>query len=525
MPSSLAGGAGKVATVNSGGTAYELVTPDPLIWARDWVSVESYGAAGVITTTTLNGGVLSGAITATLTDASSFAVGHGMAIPGAGVAGVELIVDITGVTGNVVIFTPATSTTVSTGITVYHDDTAAIVAALATGKHTYLSAGDYHTTSIITIFTNRQTLAGEGMFTRTYLNASIIYPRSLTADVIHLYASSAPALIGLRILQSGTATAGAGIVVGQTGTRTSSSRIRYVSVAGTYDGLIIRDGFTNMVRSSSFGGTRRRTIWINTPIPEGNNKFVDVGVGGATGVSGTVGIYIDGADHNEWDFIWGGTGLDIGIHLNSTYALIAEQNFDHIYLDDLQVTGIKVTKGAFSCVSNSFAELHMYLATTGCKGIVVETGAELTRFSGVTMIGLAGAGVEDSGTRTILNDVHLRPSINSTNTYDAITLKAASIGAKVTNCSGVYSRYGLVVESGVTYATIKDNDFRNNGTGAASIASGVMATCIIKDNQGLTNWLTSIAATPEAIGLEALVSGIWYKAIATSSTADWKALN
>jgi hypothetical protein len=38
---------------------------------------------------------------------------------------------------------------------------------------------------------------------------------------------------------------------------------------------------------------------------------------------------------------------------------------------------------------------------------------------------------------------------------------------------------------------------------------------------GIT-YLTSISDKPTFIGQEALVNGIWYKSIATSSPSDWK---
>ena len=85
-------------------------------------------------------------------------------------------------------------------------------------------------------------------------------------------------------------------------------------------------------------------------------------------------------------------------------------------------------------------------------------------------------------------------------------------------------RYGVNIEAGATYATVTGNDFTGNTT-AASIGSGVRATCKISNNQGINDYITSISATPEYIGQEALVAGVWYMAIGTSSTADWKALN
>lgn len=520
FPSSYIGHALKVARVKSDETGMEFVTSsvgvDPFSWARDWVNVLDYNAAGVITTTTLAAQLNSGSTSATLTDATSFAVGHGMAIPGAGVAGVELVVTLTDVTGNVVSWTGATSTTVSISTTVYHDDTQGFENALATGKNVYAPIGNYHTTWALEITTDRQVLAGIGLFTQNWVNGTSIYPRSLTDDVFHLYAASAPQLVGLRILHLGTPTAGAAIIVGRTGTRTNSARIRNVTTNGNYDGLIIRDGWNHHIENVAPAGIRRG-IWINADVPEGGSEFKDIQASGL-GASG-VGIYIDGTDWNLWSMV-NAYGTLTAIEVNSTHGQVYGQKFNSVYLDDLNGVGFKLTKGAYDCLNNSFEDLHMLIE--GTTGIIVGAGVEHARFSGGDLIGIVGLGVDDSGTRSVFNDIHIRPAGHNTNSYDAFTLRAASVGAKITGCSGNYSRYGLVVEAGVTYATIQGNDFRNNNTGAASIAAGVKATCIIKDNQGLTDYLTSIAATPDFVGQEALSGGQFYKAIGTSSSADWK---
>jgi len=195
--------ANKILAGNDAGDATEFV-PSPFEWARSWVTAMDYGGSGVIATTTLAAQLNSGSTSATLTDASSFEVGHGMAIPGAGAAGAELPVVLTGIAGNVVSWSGATSTTVATGTTIYHDDTQAFEDALATGKNVYVSDGDYHVTWALEILTVSQCFAGMGMFTNSFVSETIIYPRSLTADVFHLYASSNPTLIGFRLLHTGT---------------------------------------------------------------------------------------------------------------------------------------------------------------------------------------------------------------------------------------------------------------------------------------------------------------------------------
>lgn len=104
-----------------------------------------YNASGSGATTTTVGSTAPGG-TATLANASSFKANHGIYIAGAGASGAAYIGIVTAdPVGNVILISPATSTTVPNGTLVQHDDTVALNAALAAapGKKVFMPNGYY----------------------------------------------------------------------------------------------------------------------------------------------------------------------------------------------------------------------------------------------------------------------------------------------------------------------------------------------------------------------------------------------
>jgi hypothetical protein len=93
-------------------------------------NVKAYGASGSTVSPTLASAAGAASTSVNLTDAASFAVGQGIQIVGAGASGAKYIGTITAKTGNVLTISPPTSTAVSSGAVVKHDDTVAIQAAI-----------------------------------------------------------------------------------------------------------------------------------------------------------------------------------------------------------------------------------------------------------------------------------------------------------------------------------------------------------------------------------------------------------
>ncbi|HWM25884.1 MAG TPA: hypothetical protein VNP98_13775 [Chthoniobacterales bacterium] len=93
-------------------------------------NVKAYGASGSFATTTLTSAAGAGATSITVADAATFDLGQGIHIVGAGAGGVRYIGTVTNKSGNVLTISPPTSTAVSSGTVVKHDDTVGIQAAI-----------------------------------------------------------------------------------------------------------------------------------------------------------------------------------------------------------------------------------------------------------------------------------------------------------------------------------------------------------------------------------------------------------
>lgn len=104
-----------------------------------------YGTSGSSVQTT--GSISASSNQLTVASATSFAVGHGIYIAGAGAAGVPLITSVFGIAGNVLTLVDNASTTVS-GALVQHDESAALNAVMAAavgagGGEVWLEPGFY----------------------------------------------------------------------------------------------------------------------------------------------------------------------------------------------------------------------------------------------------------------------------------------------------------------------------------------------------------------------------------------------
>lgn len=133
-----------------------------------------YGTSGSIVTTT--GSINASSNQLTVASASSFAVGHGIYIAGAGAAGVPLITSVFGIAGNVLTLVDNASTTVSS-VLVQHDESAALneimdVVVGAGGGEIWLEPGFYRV--------NGPFLASDSILAPPYIPVSGDSPLGLT---------------------------------------------------------------------------------------------------------------------------------------------------------------------------------------------------------------------------------------------------------------------------------------------------------------------------------------------------------
>ncbi len=522
-PNSLAGHALKVARVNAAENSLEFapINIDPFAWAADWVNVLDYNAAGVITTTTLAAQLDSGSTSATLTDASSFEAGHGMAIPGAGGAGAELAVVLTDVTGNVVSWTGATSTTVASGTTVHHDDTQAFLDAIDTAKHVYAPWGNYNVTDTLTLDTYAgQCLMGGGD------EKTRIYHRSLTKDCIVLV-KVGTSLRRLMVIMDAslTPTSGAGVVVGKAGSFASvRTYVNEVSIVNTYDGLRTENTTSSSIYKVVIADPRRYGWYSTSGTPTGGCEYSDIIIylGSPSWRAGVVaGFYMDKGDTTRYNNI-SFFGFPKNAWIRSTAGQISTQIFTGFTNESGAGTSdysIYLEKGAYDFLSVCFTGGEVLLGN-----IYVGAGVEDTNLVGITVpcYPVGSNGVHIYGKNTKLLAVHFGSTANSTNSYDGIKIYSGANGTQILGCAAKKRRYGLTVENGALNTIIQGNNFLDNNTAAYSFGSTVRENSRISGNYGIEDYGSFIASTPGYVGQEALSGGHFYKAVGTSSSADWK---
>jgi hypothetical protein len=252
----------------------------------------SENAAGIITTTT--GSITASSKTLTVASATGWSIGMGIAVANAGTGGnTELITSVTNISGTTFTLNDAAITTATTQ-TVNHDDTAAIAAAIATGKPVHLRTGNYNVTSGFTI-SSPTTFVGDGG------GLSIIWNRNPTGTVFTIsytsqvaatacftgwfsgwtgcYQGKAALFQDFQISQANgmTATDGYGFsVAGTSGNGVTNLHINRIVMNNLWGGIflgsfLISNWFTDNYIQGTQGGWG---IVINTPTPYGDSNLV-----------------------------------------------------------------------------------------------------------------------------------------------------------------------------------------------------------------------------------------------------------
>lgn len=282
---------------------------------RQCDTVHMYCAAGVITTTT--GTMAQGSNQLTVANATGWTAGMGISVAGGIAGGSELggednpSVSVTAIAGTTFTLS-ANCTRVGgvSGVTVNHEDSVAIIAALTSGFNVRLFTGNYNVTSrsigqdILTINTPIMFL-GDGSGRTT------IYKRSISGAVIRISHSTfglgnEGAIVTDMAIGMGsgfTATDGPGVYMasgGIAGTYVNSAHVERMLVIGQCEGFYTGTGVNvdwfrdSRIYSAPSGcAAAGGGIGINTPSPGGDIYFNDIQL---SGVSTTV--VIKSADTN-----------------------------------------------------------------------------------------------------------------------------------------------------------------------------------------------------------------------------------
>lgn len=556
-PGSLAEYALQAVRVNEFGTALEFYQPTDTLCpiGADVEDVRSWGAAGTKVTTTLYATCSAGSQQATLTDASTFEISNGMAIPGAGVAGAELVVQITDKSGNVVTFTPATSTTVSGGQTVYHDDTVAIKAAIAAAKAArkkgaYAGCGDYPVLGggqdTIEIDGVSQCLFGGGVDFRTLTHGTILWNRSLTKDVIRLKGENSKCTSLTVAMEAALSpTSGAAFVLGKmdmsgnAGNASYHLRLENVGARNTYDGVRTEYATGSWIDQVYVNSPRRYGFHFNSPAPTGGNWYSRLQChlrGDAPWKANAVSAYyFENLDTSKFNHIVG-TGFKSNIHYNANnnipgYTWNGGQpgSFQHIWTNvNLEIPYDNVNhmvkiQGIYRVERIKFCGIEaesFYIGGSQTDDVGIVGFTVPWSYNGI------GFEIYAKGTHISDGDVTMNPA------YAIVGIKigATAHGTRIDNVRTTGATVTpLEIIVGATDTQISNSNFSSGtpiiGTTTAEEMTIRNVSRFSESNIGLDSFGPSVSYTPGYRGQWALVAGIWYRAAGVSSTADWKALN
>lgn len=412
----------------------------------DWVSVKSYSASGVDTTTTLASELGCSSVSdVPLTSASSFIVNQDIAIPGAGTGGAELIANITAINANTVTISPATSCTtpVVIGTTVYHDDTQAIKDAIATGKNVYIPEGNYNVTNwgddstAIILSNHGQTIEGANNTYNSPYYGAVLLVRSTATNMMRVTGNSvAIRRVGFQRSGNSDSTAGAVISIsnGTDACATAANRIAYptledIFIQGPYgnsprfyDGIRVEEsnrGYYHNIKMSNILG---RGVVIDTESPCGDNYFNNVAVYGDGSANTSIGMLITDADYNRYD------------------------NLKFVSLGQC----LKLDPTNTNMYAQQFTEI-------GCENSIGTSSTE------------AAIQIGDTGTYTTLYTILDSVEVNGGTTgysQPGIKINTYALRTIVTN-SQVREMYGNGIEIRGDYATVSNNVAYNNGDAAS----------------------------------------------------------
>ena len=406
------------------------------------------------------------------------------------------------------------STVVADGVT---DDTLAFNNDIASGYHIYLPARPIKITAALTpITTQGQRIEGAGWSRTTspfvYAGTRIIQANP-AANVFTLLAPR-PSIRHLAIIRGDAlATAGVGIEWGDA-TAKYWCNIEDILVEYMHTGVKLNNvgngnlNNVNIYRAIQYG------LHVKTPVPNGDTKLNKVTVAACTYGTGAA-YYIEGGDLLHF--------TDCKA-LNNVNNLVINTNYSNIY--NILFNNCSFENGSANKVANIIKTTYSNWGVqfTGCefgaggtKGIYLGDGVTDYKFIGGEIQNVSNHAFELHGQRTQVIGVNM-----SSNSGDAFNLGATASGIQmIGNQTTSQSGYGMNIASGASYLTALGNDFRGCTSGAASIAAGVKATSKFRDNQGMVDYETSVASTPDFIGQMALVAGQWYMAKAISAPSDW----
>lgn len=389
------------------------------------------------------------------------------------------------------------------------NDTAAIQAAINTGKTIFFPQGSYIITAALTVSTAGQRLFGDSM------GGTIIFQNTISENGFVITATERNSLEYLRIVANGTNTkVGIKVSAGINSTYKNITvnnfdiGIECLNSNQTYfDNIFLVDNLTyNMQLRSSAGSCIDTTV---------TNSYLAGTASTCLNIIGAVsGIFFTKVQFQL------ATAFGMQVNLNADGSPNA--GFFTQCIFDTNPIGTKLIAGLLFEFNNCWWSVTS-------DGIQIETGMADVRIIGGEIFNCGGHGIKNSGTRVQVIGTSIRgASKASANTYDGIRLNA-SVQTTITGVSfyGDYNgtnvtRYGISLQAsglattyitGCTFSDMATGNYIDEGGsttnnvfldqyqgGSASIANGATATLYTFPSQLQGNYLFFAGQTSNVNG-------------------------
>lgn len=435
--------------------------------------INDWNAAGIITTTTTSGTNNSGQNILNVASATGWAVGMGIAVQNAGTGGnTELISYVTAINGTAFTLHDNLVTTITTGQTVNHDDTRALIFSVNSGRNVHIRAGTYNVTSEIDVIAGIY-VQGDGPRGRNVASGetltnmgTVIQNRGLT-NIVFKITSSDVGFFDLSVEEAvgTTPTAGYAFQWGSA-TKLLNERMNNIVVYGTYDGinvagLLAESYFSNLFLETQGGSSNTGACFTYSNASPGGDQFamnitcIAINAGGK-------GFWIRQSDTTGWDTL---KGLNFDNDLRVDDSVSVAQN-------------IRIVNSSFENGTSNNTNVIITSSGSGVNGVTL-IGSEFgvntnSSGSGLTVSGAASnIIIDDNVFQSLSQGATLSTSGKMTftnNTFRAITnsnVNYTGVGALVFNGniydgSGTYtantgSAIGSLIYSDASFTTGQAN--------------------------------------------------------------------
>ena len=378
-----------------------------------------------------HGAITSSTASLVVGSAATFSAGQGIMVAGAGAAGADLITTISSISGTTLTLAANAGTTVTVA-QVFHDDTAALAAALTAagqtpGSSVRVPTGAYFLSSENDI-TNAITLYGDGMYqsafivTENGINAIVAKSSGITVKDVGLYQSEAYTPTS-GVLLSDCDTGATDICFNDNFTR--------LMLYGGWDQF---DVFNKTIQGSFTYSTLHKpfhsSIYVNNVGPYGDINFDSdqLQACGSPCTNTATGILIDAADADAWNSMKINSYGTDNIKITGATGQVDHQRFVNLSSEGGDISIAK--SGANPVFGTSFTGGEFEFAT----GMTIGNNVTRTSITGTTTYG-------------------------GTNCFDISGQNGTFTGNTVEGCSGD----GLDFESTATNNTAESNTFQTIG--------------------------------------------------------------